>query len=111
MLGLAASKNVVCETMAGLGREIAPLSDLRALVGLTRLMRRWRPEIVHTHTAKAGLLGPARGARRRRADGRAHLPRPRAARLLLAGEDGALPPARGAARGDWRTRSWPSRNR
>ena len=57
MLALAAEKNVTCEAMAGLGREIAPLSDLRALVGLFRLMRAWRPEIVHTHTAKAGLLG------------------------------------------------------
>ena len=54
---LAAEKNVTCETMAGLGREIAPLSDLRALVGLHRLMRAWQPDIVHTHTAKAGLLG------------------------------------------------------
>jgi glycosyltransferase involved in cell wall biosynthesis len=57
MLALAAEKNVVCEAMAGLGREIAPLSDLRALVGLHRLMRAWRPAIVHTHTAKAGVLG------------------------------------------------------
>jgi glycosyltransferase involved in cell wall biosynthesis len=57
MLPLAAEKNVTCEAMAGLGREIAPLSDLRALTGLHRLMRAWRPEIVHTHTAKAGLLG------------------------------------------------------
>jgi glycosyltransferase involved in cell wall biosynthesis len=57
MLPLAAEKNVVCESMVGLGREIAPLSDLRALVGLHRLMRAWRPEIVHTHTAKAGVLG------------------------------------------------------
>jgi glycosyltransferase involved in cell wall biosynthesis len=57
MLGLAAEKNVRCESLAGLGREIAPFSDLRALVGLRRLMRDWRPAIVHTHTAKAGLLG------------------------------------------------------
>ena len=57
MLPLAAEKNVICEAMAGLGREIAPLSDLRALAGLHRLMRAWRPHIVHTHTAKAGLLG------------------------------------------------------
>ena len=57
MLALAAEKSVVCEAMAGLGREIAPLSDLRALVGLHRLVRAWRPAIVHTHTAKAGLLG------------------------------------------------------
>jgi len=51
--------------MAGLGREIAPLRDLVALLGLVRLMRSWRPAIVHTHTAKAGLLGrlAARAAR------------------------------------------------
>ena len=57
MLALAAERSVVCEAMAGLGREIAPLQDLRALAGLVRLMRAWRPAIVHTHTAKAGLLG------------------------------------------------------
>jgi glycosyltransferase involved in cell wall biosynthesis len=65
MLPLAAEKDVVCEQVAGLGREIAPLSDLRALVGLQRLFRAWRPTIVHTHTAKAGVLGriAARAAR------------------------------------------------
>ena len=57
MLALAAEKNVACEAMAGLGREIAPLQDLRALAGLVRLVRAWRPHVVHTHTAKAGLLG------------------------------------------------------
>jgi glycosyltransferase involved in cell wall biosynthesis len=57
MLALAAEKSVTCEAMPGLGREIAPFSDLRALLGLFRLMRAWQPEIVHTHTAKAGLLG------------------------------------------------------
>ncbi|HSD28222.1 MAG TPA: glycosyltransferase [Vicinamibacteria bacterium] len=57
MLPLAAEKNVACESMVGLGREIAPLSDLRALARLHRLMRAWRPAIVHTHTAKAGVLG------------------------------------------------------
>ena len=57
LLALAAERGVACETMSGLGREIAPLSDLRALFGLVRLIRAWRPAIVHTHTAKAGLLG------------------------------------------------------
>ena len=57
MLPLADEKDVVCESMVGLGREIAPLSDLRALAGLHRLMRTWQPAIVHTHTAKAGVLG------------------------------------------------------
>jgi len=41
----------------GLGRSVRLLGDLRALVTLTREMRRRRPDVVHTHTAKAGVLG------------------------------------------------------
>jgi glycosyltransferase involved in cell wall biosynthesis len=40
-----------------LGPELNPLRDLRALVALIRIVRRYRPDIVHTHTAKAGMLG------------------------------------------------------
>lgn len=40
-----------------LQREISLLGDLRTMVALVRLMRRYRPQIVHTHTAKAGLVG------------------------------------------------------
>jgi len=40
-----------------LQREPSPSRDLRALGSLYRLMRRERPTIVHTHTAKAGTLG------------------------------------------------------
>ena len=40
-----------------LGPEIRPLEDLRALIALIRLMRAYRPAVVHTHTAKAGMLG------------------------------------------------------
>src|SRR5580704_18403121 len=40
-----------------LGRRIRPADDLRALAALTAEMRRFRPHIVHTHTAKAGTLG------------------------------------------------------
>jgi glycosyltransferase involved in cell wall biosynthesis len=57
MLSLAAAKGVRCEAMAGLGREIQPVADFRAFLGLVRLIREFRPSIVHTHTAKAGLLG------------------------------------------------------
>lgn len=41
----------------GLGRAIRPTDDLRALVHILREIRRYRPDIVHTHTAKAGVLG------------------------------------------------------
>jgi len=40
-----------------LGRAIRPWSDVVAFVKLVRLLRRVRPKIVHTHTAKAGALG------------------------------------------------------
>ncbi|HKT83947.1 MAG TPA: glycosyltransferase [Solirubrobacterales bacterium] len=40
-----------------LGPEIRPLRDLLALVELIRVVRAFRPEIVETHTAKAGMLG------------------------------------------------------
>ena len=37
-------------------RQIAPLADLRSLIGLVRLFRRERPDMVHSITPKAGLL-------------------------------------------------------
>jgi glycosyltransferase involved in cell wall biosynthesis len=40
-----------------LGPEIRPLQDMLALIALIRLIRSFRPTIVHTHTAKAGMLG------------------------------------------------------
>ncbi len=40
-----------------LGREISPLRDLATVRDLYRLLRREKPHIVHTHTAKAGFAG------------------------------------------------------
>ena len=40
-----------------MGREVHPVRDVRAVVELTRLFRRTRPLIVHTHTSKAGFVG------------------------------------------------------
>ena len=54
---LAESSDLRLEVIPELGREISPRSDLLTLVKLYRLMRRERPHIVHTHTAKAGFVG------------------------------------------------------
>lgn len=40
-----------------LGRRISALSDARAFVALVRLFFLVQPDVVHTHTAKAGTLG------------------------------------------------------
>lgn len=38
-------------------RKITPLRDLQSLFRLLRIIHKFRPDIVHTHTPKAGLLG------------------------------------------------------
>jgi glycosyltransferase involved in cell wall biosynthesis len=40
-----------------MGREVRPLGDLLTVQRLFRLIRQYRPHIVHTHTAKAGVVG------------------------------------------------------
>jgi glycosyltransferase involved in cell wall biosynthesis len=47
------------ELMPELVRPIRPATDLRAYRRLRRAYRRLRPEVVHTHSAKAGILGRA----------------------------------------------------
>jgi glycosyltransferase involved in cell wall biosynthesis len=42
-------------------RPVAPARDMRALVALVRLVRRRRPDVVHTHSGKAGALGRLAG--------------------------------------------------
>jgi len=40
-----------------LQRAMAPVDDVRAIVSIYQLLRRERPAILHTHTAKAGSVG------------------------------------------------------
>ncbi len=40
-----------------LSREISPVRDAISVVRLARLIRELRPQILHTHTAKAGTVG------------------------------------------------------
>ncbi|MBA2505538.1 MAG: glycosyltransferase [Thermoleophilaceae bacterium] len=45
------------EYIEHLGPEIDPRRDLRALREMTRIARDFEPHVVHTHTAKAGMVG------------------------------------------------------
>jgi glycosyltransferase involved in cell wall biosynthesis len=45
------------EAVPGLKRGLSALDELRALSSLTRRLRGLSPDLVHTHTAKAGALG------------------------------------------------------
>lgn len=53
----AGRRGVPVLTVPSLRRRIRPLADTRAVVELVRLFRRERPDIVHTHSSKAGLIG------------------------------------------------------
>jgi glycosyltransferase involved in cell wall biosynthesis len=57
MAHVAEGRGVSIVALDALHREISPLSDLRAVFQLAALIRRERPAILHTHTAKAGAVG------------------------------------------------------
>jgi len=54
---LAASRGVHMEVIPEMGREVHWRKDIVTIGKLLKLMRQYRPHIVHTHTAKAGLVG------------------------------------------------------
>src|SRR5216110_1728498 len=57
MAFVAQGLGVDVQSIGGLQREISPIRDLRAIAQTVRLIRRERPQILHTHTAKAGAVG------------------------------------------------------
>ena len=54
---LAETKHLRTLKIQQMGRRIKPWDDLSAFLRLYGLMRRERPDVLHTHTAKAGALG------------------------------------------------------
>ena len=64
---LAAREGCDVRIVDDLCPELDPGSDARALRELSRIVREFRPDVLHTHTAKAGFLGrsAARLTRRR----------------------------------------------
>jgi glycosyltransferase involved in cell wall biosynthesis len=57
MAFVADARGVRTEVIDELHRNISPLRDARAVLRLAELIRRERPTILHTHTAKAGAVG------------------------------------------------------
>jgi glycosyltransferase involved in cell wall biosynthesis len=43
--------------IAGLGRSVSVVSDIRAFFALVAMIKKIAPDVIHTHTAKAGVLG------------------------------------------------------
>ncbi len=55
----AKGRHLKVELMPELVRAIRPATDLRAYLALRRSIRRLKPDVVHTHSSKAGILGRA----------------------------------------------------
>lgn len=45
----------------GLGRSVSLAGDLKSFFGLMKQIRDFKPDVIHTHTAKAGVLGRLAG--------------------------------------------------
>lgn len=54
---ISAAKDINATRIEGLGRSIKPIADINALIDVIKIIREFRPDIVHTHTAKAGVIG------------------------------------------------------
>ncbi len=52
-----AESRVPVEVLGALRREIHPLRDPQSYFQIRRALARFRPDVVHTHSGKAGLLG------------------------------------------------------
>jgi len=56
-LNEAKKKGVTILSLDPMVRKIDPISDFKTLLTLLRLFKKEKPDIVHTHTSKAGILG------------------------------------------------------
>ncbi len=53
----ARSQGMEIITIPSLGRELSLAADTLTIAKLVRIFRQWKPDIVETHTAKAGTVG------------------------------------------------------
>jgi glycosyltransferase involved in cell wall biosynthesis len=57
LLSQSKDSNVPVAYMPHLQRAISPWQDLRAYYEIKNALRKFQPQVVHTHSAKAGVLG------------------------------------------------------
>jgi glycosyltransferase involved in cell wall biosynthesis len=62
---LLAAQPGVLRILPHLVRPVSPVQDLRAFIALSSTFRKERPDIVHTHSGKAGIVGRFAAARAR----------------------------------------------
>jgi glycosyltransferase involved in cell wall biosynthesis len=55
------AQDVVSVRIPGLGRSVSLVKDLSAFFILVKEIRKFKPDVIHTHTAKAGVLGRLAG--------------------------------------------------
>ena len=49
--------DVIATRIEGFGRRVSLGGDIKAFISLIKVIRSFKPHIIHTHTAKAGFLG------------------------------------------------------
>ena len=57
LVGQARASPFAFEEIPSLRRQVSPIHDLRALRALRRRLQELQPDVVHTHSSKAGVLG------------------------------------------------------
>jgi glycosyltransferase involved in cell wall biosynthesis len=56
-LAAAEKQGIKVVDLPYLVRRISPFNDIKSFVSIFRILRKSKPDIVHTHTSKAGILG------------------------------------------------------
>jgi len=51
------ARDVTVIRIAGFGRRVSLVSDIKAFISIVREIQRFKPNVIHTHTSKAGFLG------------------------------------------------------
>jgi len=54
---LEVAQDIPAIRINSLGRSVSLLGDIKSFFRMLRLIREFKPHIIHTHTAKAGVLG------------------------------------------------------